>query len=251
MRQLQSGSNIDIYLPGWRQVLSISPLKAFPVVVFKLVAGRISFLSRYLYGAYIFFVFGVTFTAVFLTRAKNHFLLIWLFVPIFALILASVALPQSQPFRVIFVLPALVLLFSQVCQRFPKLFITLLIYIAVVGNVAYYTRPRLQREQWRQAISFLQSQSGTVVVKFSDKFSPFYWYAPNLEVLPAVPSFPAQPAQVADSLVSVRGQVYLVEYLTDLTDPQRLVEKTLLNLGFKETRSYDFSGVGIIRHYSP
>src|SRR3972149_12198524 len=52
-RQLGSGLNIDNYLPGWRQVLSISPVKAFPVIFFKLVAGRISFISKYLYGLYI------------------------------------------------------------------------------------------------------------------------------------------------------------------------------------------------------
>src|SRR3990172_7698240 len=65
-RQLGSGLNIDHYLPGWRNVLSISPLKAFPVIIFKIIAGRISFISRYLYGIYITFVFFVTFASLYL-----------------------------------------------------------------------------------------------------------------------------------------------------------------------------------------
>ncbi|MEK9200633.1 MAG: glycosyltransferase family 39 protein [Patescibacteria group bacterium] len=59
--QLGSGVNIDTYLPGWRSVLSTAPLKTLPVTLFKIVAGRISFLSRYLYGLYIVFVLIVTF----------------------------------------------------------------------------------------------------------------------------------------------------------------------------------------------
>ena len=50
--------------------------------------------------------------------------------------------------------------------RFPKTFVTLVVYISIVGNVLYFTRPRLQREQWRQAIDFLRQQNITVVVKF-------------------------------------------------------------------------------------
>ena len=249
-KQLQSGTNIDTYLPGWRNVLSVPLLKAFPVIIFKLVAGRITFLSRYLYGAYIVFVLAVTFASLFVSRVKNQFLLIWLFVPLFALLVTSVALPQNQPFRVMFVLPALILLFSFSCQRFPKLFTTLFIYIAIVGNLAYFTRVRLQREQWRQAISFLEKQSGAIVVKFSDKFSPFYWYAPQLPVLAAISSFPAETASVTSKLSSVSGPIYTLDYLGDLTDPGRAIESSLGNMGYAQTAIYDFPGVGFIRKYS-
>ena len=71
--------------------------------------------------------------------------------------------------------------------RFPKTFVTLVVYISIVGNVLYFTRPRLQREQWRQAIDFLRQQNITVVVKFFDKFAPFYWYDPNLNVVTKIP----------------------------------------------------------------
>ena len=250
-RQLGSGLNIDNYLPGWRQVLSISPVKAFPVIFFKLVAGRISFISKYLYGLYITFVFAVTFTALAVTRIKKHLLFIWVFVPIFSLLFTSLILPQNQPFRVIFVLPGLIILFASACFRYPKLFLTLILYIFLVGDIAYFTRPRLQREQWRQAIGFLSGQPGITLVKFSDKFAPFYWYSPDYRVIPAVSVYPARKAAVTDSLSaqSLPSQIFLLQYLTELTDPDLLVDSVIKELGYRQTRIYNFEGVGFIYQY--
>jgi mannosyltransferase len=254
LSQLHAGINIDTYMPGWRQVLSISSARAFPVIIFKLVAGRINFLSRIIYGLYIIFVFAVTFLAIFIARKQRRFLSHWLLVPIITLIIFSLALPQNQPFRVIYVLPALLIIFTQACLRFPKLFLTLLIYISLVGNVTYFTRPRLQREQWRQAITFLSQNSGPqtqVVVEFSDKLSPFYWYAPQLSVLPAIPVYPAQPQQVTSALTSLIGKqkVWLVTYLSEITDPNQEADLTIRNLGFIPTTTYNFEGVGFIQEY--
>lgn len=237
--QAQAGANIDAVLPGWRSVLSIAPLKAFPVTIFKLVAGRISFLNRYLYGLYIVFVFAVTFTAVFFAKLHKRYLLTWAFAPVFIMLAVSFALPQSQPFRVIFVLPALILLFTQAVARFPKTFLTLFIYIAVVGNLAYYTRPRLQREQWRQAAGFLVSQDSPAIVKFTAPFAPLSWYAPGLAVVPALPHLPDLAA----------SKVYLLEYLTGLTDPDRRIDSQLAGQGYRQNRIHNFEGVGFIYEY--
>jgi len=250
--QLASGINIDTYLPGWRHVLSLSPLRALPVTLFKLVAGRINFLSRYLYGAYIAFVFGVTFTALALVRKHKNLLFGWAFIPIFSLLAVSVALPQIQPFRVIFVLPALVLIFAQAALRFPKLFLTLLIYISLVGNIAYFTRPRLQREQWRQASQFLVTQNAHVVVKFPDRFAPLAWYVPDLEVTAAVPQLPPDPARSATALsflVNDNRDVLLLQYLSDLTDRYHQVDQILADLGYLVVQTYDYPGVGFIDLY--
>jgi uncharacterized membrane protein len=255
VKQLNSGIKADQYLPGWSSVLSIAPLKTFPVIVFKITAGRINFLSKYLYGVYIVFVFGVVFAGLFFAKLHRHFLLSWLFIPIFLLMAISLALPQSQPFRVIFILPALILLLTQACLRFPKLFLTLLIYISIVGNVTYYTRPRLQREQWRQAITFLENNSTSqtaILVKFTDKFSPFYWYAPNLTVITTLSAYPATVADVQSHLKHVPAQInsyYILDYLGDLTDPSRVVNSALNREGYTETSATDFEGVGIIRLY--
>jgi uncharacterized membrane protein len=254
-KQLTSGIRADQYLPGWTSVLSIAPLKTFPVIIFKIIAGRINFLSRYLYGVYIVFVFAVTFTGIFFADKNRKFLLVWGFLPIFLLMTISLVLPQAQPFRIIYILPGLILLLTQACLRFPKLFITMLIYISIVGNITYFTRPRLQREQWRQAITYLRENSNgqtKILVKFSDRFSPFYWYAPDFRVDSAVSAYPATTIDVTTKIKKFLPQtesLYVLDYLGDLTDPSRVVDGVLKSSGYEENSAKDFPGVGIIRQY--
>lgn len=252
-RQLSVGVNVDQYFPGWKEMLSVSPIKALPLIFFKLTAGRISFLSRYLYGLYIIFVFAAMTFSFITARLKTTFLYIWIIVPVFAMMALSFFLPQNQPFRVIYILPALVLIFAQACLRYPKLGLTLFIYIALVGNITYYSRPRLQREQWRQALDFISQSGGTAVIKFSDKFAPISWYTPHLRVIPAVPTYPAKWDEV-DHVLSTNSplptDLYVFEYLGEKTDPQLFIERALESRGYSEQTTFDYPGVGFIRHYT-
>lgn len=235
--QLHGGVNIDAYLPGWRNVLTLTPFKTIPLILFKFVAGRINLLPKYIYAIYIVFVLSVTTFGVVFARGKRRLLYIWLAVPIIGSLLLSFYIPQTQPFRLIFTLPALVLLLAETSTRFPRLFLGLVVYISIVGNFTYFTRPRLQREQWRQALEFVRSQPATMVVKFPGPFAPMTWYAPDL------------PVVTASSLPSQQNSLYLFQYLSDLTDPNREVDARLASSGFKMAKRYNFEGVGFIDYY--
>lgn len=250
--QLKGGLNIDSFLPGWRNVISLSPLKAIPLVLFKLVAGRIDIFPKYIYAIYIVFVLSVTILAIALSRGKRRLLYSWVFVPLAASIAISFWIPQTQPFRLIFILPGLLILLGEACIRFPKIFIPLLIYISIVGNFLYFTRARLQREQWREATSFLQTTNSSVVVKFPGPFAPMTWYAPNLKVVPVVLKFPAREPETSTIIgnsIHNQNTVYLLEYLTGLTDPGNLVDRSIENLGFTKTETHNFEGVGFVYKY--
>ncbi|MEK7154923.1 MAG: hypothetical protein AAB697_02245 [Patescibacteria group bacterium] len=235
--QLQSGVNIDQYLPGWRNLLTLSPLKSLPLIFFKFVAGRINLLPKYIYAVYIVFVLAVTAVALLLARGKRRFLYTWLFAPLIGSILLSFAIPQTQPFRLIFTLPALVILLAEASMRFPKLFLTLLIYISIVGNYTYFTRPRLQREQWRQALELVRSDPALMVVKFPGAFAPMTWYAPNLPVI------------ASQSLPTKESKLYLFQYLSGLTDPEYKVDSQLQASGYTLQKRYNFEGVGFVDLY--
>lgn len=242
LRQLQTGTHIDQYLPGWREVLAIGPVKAIPLVLFKLVAGRIDFVSRIGYALYIGFVLAVLGVSLVLAKTKRWFLLSWVFVPLLSAIVISLVIPLTQPFRLIFILPALILILTQAVLRFPRLMLLVIMYINVTGMVMYATRPRLQREQWRQAIFYLeQNRDGLVMVKFPDKFAPFYWYASKI---------PVKSALVLANLTGAPAKIYLLEYLTGLTDPNFQVEKNLRDLGYTQQGVQNFEGVGFIYQYS-
>jgi uncharacterized membrane protein len=256
LSQLSVGVDIDSFFPGWRSLLSVSGFKILPLTFFKLVAGRINFLSGYIYFAYIIFVLGSVFASFRFAKQNRNFLFNWTLVPVLSMIVFSLVFPQNQPFRVIYILPGLIFLFVDACIRFPKLFVTLFIYIFLVGDLSYFTRPRLQREQWRQTIDFLQanrSENSMVVVKFSDRFSPFYWYKKDLPVLAAVPRFPARPEEVSASmrpLITRNTQtVYVLDYLGELTDPDREVDQILLDTGYVKMRIYNFEGVGLVHQF--
>jgi len=250
--QLRFGVNIDSFLPGWRNVISLSPIKAIPLILFKLVAGRIDIFPKYIYAIYIAFVLSVTFLAIMLSRGKRRLLYSWVLVPLISSIVISFWIPQTQPFRLIFILPGLLILLGEACIRFPRIFIPLLIYMSIVGNFLYFTRPRLQREQWREATSFLQTTNSSVVVKFPGPFASMTWYAPNLNVVPAVLKFPAREPETSTIIgnsIQTQDTVYLLEYLTGLTDPGNLVDRSIENLGFVNTETKNFEGVGFVYKY--
>lgn len=249
--QLHSGTNIESFFPGWSNMLSVAPLKILPMAVFKLVAGRISFLNRYVYGAYIVSVLAIFFSGILLAYSSRRFLYTWLFLPIFIMMAISLFLPQNQPFRVIYILPAIILLLVQTCFRFPKLFITFLLYISLVGNISYFTRPRLQREQWRQAISYVQSKSAPTLVAFTSVWAPFSWYGPGMPVLPAFSKLPPEYPSTLNNLRQLGSsrQVFVFDYLSAVSDPQDVLGQALLGSGYKQTLVHNYEGVGFIKEY--
>lgn len=254
LRQLQSGVNIDQYFPGWREMLALGPVRAVPLVLFKLVAGRINFLSRVVYGVYMVYVLTLVGVTLVLARMKRWLLVCWLFLPLFISIGVSFVIPLTQPFRLIFVLPALILLLTQAVMRFPRLMLLAVVYISISGMVMYITRPRLQREQWRQASGYLQSVAGAdsaVIIKFAGNFAPLGWYAPQLPVVTAVPTYPAKPEEVASALTVTADKrtVYVLQYLGQLTDPYALVERDLIGRKFVKQATVNFEGVGFIDEY--
>jgi mannosyltransferase len=251
-KQLNAGVNIDTYLPGWRSILGLEPLRAIPLTLFKLVAGRIDFISQMFYAVYLTFVLAVVGFAILLVRRSRTLLVMWVGLPLVTTWIITFVIPVNQPFRLIIILPALILVLTQAVIRFPRLFLTFLLYISVAGLVMTYTRPRLQREQWRQAAIFLEAKKDektSVIVKFPGNFAPLAWYAPHLQVVAAVPEFPAQAQDVATLLVqeNLGNKVYVVDYLGELTDPYKVVDQNLSNLSYKELDIYNFEGVGFIR----
>lgn len=251
-KQLSSGVNIDNYLPGWRNILSLSPIKALPLILFKFVAGRINLFPKSIYATYIAFVLIITGFGIGMARGKRRLLYTWTFVPIIGSILLSFVVPQTQPFRLIFILPALMILFAETTLRFPKFFFAIIIYISLVGNFVYFTRPRLQREQWRQALSFIRSRPAPMLVKFPGPFAPITWYAGDLETVAVVPTMPAKQKEVSlilNSQLKNKNNIYLFNYLSDLSDPALVVEQELKLSGYTFGKVYNFEGVGFVTEY--
>lgn len=264
LKQLQGGSNIDVYLPGWREMLTLSPLKAIPLTIFKFSAGRIDFDNTILYMVVALVVLSIFGYLVLKgikreLRTNNYFVIFWFFVPLILAYVVSFKIPLNQPFRLLFILPAFYILISlgiDSLSRVKGVFITLVVIISLLGLTMYYLNPRFYREDWRGAVKFLDEKSiedqAPVVFIWPEPFAPYIWYSNNLGRAYSIGgSMPYAYQEVENSLQSLmqKDKLYLFRYLQKLSDPNENTKRLLYENNFKLKVTYDFRGVGFIDEY--
>ena len=263
LEQLSIGSGLRISLPGWSEVVSAPLLKSLPLVIAKFLIGRITIDNKFLYGA-VLLVFSVFFIlALIKLYAKNNKLLLnKLFLlfcfPIVTAYLVSFVLPVLAPQRILFTLPyfcALIAMSVIFLKKSNYLLFSFVILIQVYSIFLYNTNTRFQREQWRQAVKFVEADrtsESLAVFAFPDAFAPWLWYSADLvKYIAVAPHFVVNQADITQlkSQLVQSNRIYYFHYLTDLTDPAHLIPLNLKKFGYSETRIVDFPGVGFISIY--
>ncbi len=252
LTQLQVGVNIDQYLPGWRDILSLSLVKALPLTFIKFSLGRIDFENVVFYGLVAIVVLGVF--GLLLLRGvqsawrQNQLLLYWLAVPVLLSFLISFKIPLYQPFRLLLVLPAFYLLIAlgiSSLGKWKKWAITAVIFVSLSGLLLYYTDSKFQREDWRGATEAFPN----AVFAWPVPFDPYIWYGGK--GIGVVKHFPAKENEVAQNLANAKleNRVYVFEYLQALSDPQRITQLELIKNGYKLIKTQNFRGVGFVNLY--
>lgn len=261
--QLKAGSGIDQYLPGWKNILSLPSYKALALTFFKFSFGRISFdnfTSYILVATFVMSVFGfILFRGIKELIYKDSKLIIyWLCLPIIMSLLISFAIPLNQPFRLLYVLPAFYLILALGIYSLNKvriIFFVLLILISFAGLSLYYFDSKYWREDWRSVSQFIlnnSNENSLAIFAWPNPFPPYQYYAHDKFAAGVVNNFPATEKEVQKNLVIVdnKKEVYLFEYLSGLSDPNKTIQIILKNKGFKEDRIYNFRGVGFVFHYT-
>lgn len=264
LKQFQGGSNIDVYLPGWREVLTLSPLKAIPLTLFKFSAGRVDFDNTYLYIVVALVVLSVFGCLLFKgvkneLKKKSYFIICWFFVPLILAFVLSFKIPLNQPFRLLFILPAFYILISLgICslKRMKKIAMILVMIISLLGLTIYYLNSRFYREDWKEAVKFLDEKSiedqAPVVFIWPEPFAPYIWYSNNLGRAYSIGgSMPYDNQEIENSLRSLlqSDKLYLFRYLQKLSDPNENTQRWLYANNFKLGVTYNFRGVGFIDEY--
>lgn len=260
--QLRGGVNIDQYLPGWKDILSVSFYKAIPLTFFKFSLGRIDFNNLFFYiliATLVLLVSGyVLYQGVRAAKDPGAKLMIfWLFIPLIIVLFVSFKIPINQPFRVLYTLPAYYILLSlgiYSLKKFKKIFLLVIICISVIGLGLYYFYPVYWREDWRGASEFISKKANQQVLGFfawPEPFSPYKYYLPGNSAVGVVKDFPASKDELEKTLKIIDGKngVYLFEYLQVLSDPNRFIQQILENKGFKKVNVYDFRGVGFVDYF--
>lgn len=245
--------------PEWAKLLGEANFKELALVWMKFVLGRISFVSRELNFLIIAIVSAPFIYSLFkaLKVAKKHLLLwLWFVLPIALAFLGAIFVPGFSYFRFIFVLPAFYFLIAVGLSKTKyKEALTLLLILAnLVFSAIYITNPKFAREDWRGAVGYLEEKirdGEVILMAFPEPFAAFRWYWKKENVAFGLETELGKKVeeQTVQKLVKGKAGVYTLDYLMDLTDPERITSKTLSDAGFKEVEIVDFRGVGQIRYW--
>lgn len=264
--QIKTGAEAAIDLPGWKKVAGGADLKNLLLVVTKTIFGRISFENKLFYGGFsalVSLIYGLIIFSGIKKLSKEKILLIsWLILPILLVFGISFYVPMLSYFRMIYILPAFYLLLAYGLSSLPRNFLRIFASIFIIGVslislFIYYWNPQFQREDWRGAVKFLETKPlDKTVILFEDnnvKF-PYLYYAKDTSLsFAGLKKVEAKnDDDVADlaHLLTSKNEAYVFEYLVEITDPKRLLEKKLTSLGFSKKETFNFSGVGFIYHYT-
>jgi uncharacterized membrane protein len=263
--QVASGRWLVATLPAWKQVAGGATFKQAALTWMKFVLGRISLKDKLLYYSLVSFASIPVLLAIFKAlkdRKKLILIWFWLLFPLILGFVASFWFPAFVYFRFVFVVPAFYLLISwgvgQVKRDKARLILgALLLLVNVVGWLIYISEPYQQREQWRQAVEFIErrgKEQDVVVFEYPEPFAPYRWYAKGkVEAMGVTNSISADSEitimKTKETVLDKEG-VYYFEYLRDLSDPQRVVEATLEESGFVVESVFDlFPGIGQITYW--
>jgi len=283
LRQLAEGGSVRQQLPGWDQVVSIPQLKALPLVFLKFLYGVVP-IDPTRFVSISLFILALSAMSLFFIVQKKHIvqlqlIIVWIIVPLLTAWIISFIVPVVHPKRLLFILPAVYIFITQLTytqtyqflQKKKKLFdpsfsakvvapavlLITLFGINIVTTLSYYTTPKLQRENWRSLQNTLQMQyspSDTILVySFVNEFAPMRWYE-QFESEP-FPLYTTNKLYIEDvtnlenelKIVTNYKVVIVFDYLRDLTDPNKKIEDTLQNLGYKEVSVLDYPNIGFVR----
>ena len=264
--QLERGAWLMQKLPAWSKLAGGATPKQALLVWAKFVLGRISFKNKVFYYSLIgvsSLPFIYSLNKAFKEGEKIFIIWSWLLLPLALAFIGSFVFPAFIYFRFLYVVPAFYLLVAwgvnKITDRRRRILIGgLLLAVNVVGWLIYVNEPYQQREQWRQAVSFIEgrAQKGKDVVVFENPqpFAPYIWYEKGeIDAYGATNSISVDEAETKQKTLSIidnRQGVYYFEYLHDLSDPDGIVVQTIQDADFEKDQIFDFIGVGQVTYWT-
>lgn len=237
LRSLGIGLSDAGAMPEWGRVVGgISP-KALALTWVKAVIGRISFSPPWLYASIVSVVFVLHLIVLrqlklrSLTIDHRPLLLLWLLaLPLLALL--SLAIPFYSYTRVLFVVPAYLLLLALSLVNRPRLG-TVIVSLQLVFLLVFWFSPRFHREDWRGLTSYLNKHALTVAQPTNKLDAPLSYYGLSSKrlVLP-------------EAELGV-DRLYYLPYGEDIFDPARAGRANLANSGYTLLEEISFNALPV------
>jgi len=185
----------------------------------------------------------------------------WFFGPILIGFILAYFIPVFSYFRFIFILGAYYLIWSMAINTINwKPLIRILLSFALIINLTssafYLSMPRFQRENWREATSYVEKTSdenSLILFESPYTFGPFdYYNRGKTQAVGALENFNPSQSEVRnklDDLTRNKNRIFLFQYLSQITDPRGLVFEELTKLGFNNIKTDNFNGVGFLYEF--
>ena len=175
----------------------------------------------------------------------------YLLVPLFLAVIISLKTPVLGYWRYTSLLPALLILISLGLETLPKFWGKLgsahFIILFMICNIIFWLNPTFQREDWRGLANFVSTGKSLIVLNYPAVFAPLKFYLPQADYYFSEISLGRERTDLSQSFsvpASGKDTVYLLDYLSDLTDPQRKTLAYLKSTSFKLTSEKVFNGLG-------
>lgn len=263
LSQLKAGAVASAKLPAWVFIVGGFDFKTIPLTFMKFIIGRISLADKTVYYGLllpicVLFIFLLWRGVKALGNFQRKLIILWVVVPPLLATIISLVVPVYNYFRVLYILPGFILAIAAgIFYLKPKIRNSVLItvvFIEIICSLLYLFVPNNQREDWKGVVRFLQNSKPAVVLfESSGTLPPFDYYSKGaINAKGGLRDFPAKNSKdVADleNILQKISEVYLVEYLVQISDPQRYLQKKLAELDFRETEIKNFHGVGFVYHY--
>ncbi|MBI4099941.1 glycosyltransferase family 39 protein [Candidatus Microgenomates bacterium] len=216
-QQFQTSLQMAREVPLWGQVVGGFSFKALLLTPVKFVFGRIP--SHPLMALPMLPYFWV------IAHARQRLLWSWFALPILLGSLISLFVPIFTYHRFLFVLPAFMLLLASVAGRKSAIFI---VTVSVVSLAIFNLNPALQREDWRSATIYVNSDPGRVILPSFAQDAALRYYGAKMD--------------------QKDSPAYLVRYVQEIFDPTDSQRIFLEKTGYKNVEQRNFNGVVIWKY---
>jgi|CXWL01.1.fsa_nt_gi uncharacterized membrane protein len=257
--QLAGGGYLVKVLPGWSQLSGNLSPKSLGLIMAKFTLGRVSLVNK---GAYTIFVAGISLYFLLCSHLasstrKGRALLFWFYGSLFLAVLVSLRAPVLGYWRYIYLIPPFVAIIALGLSNLPgrayKLNLLVVLLVFALGNLTFWTSPVFQREDWRSAAKLISEDNSLTILNFPGVFDPLKFYAPGVYYYPDQESLGKIRSDLDQTLPLVlkdKQTVFVLDYLSDLTDRKRSILTWLVRAGLKQESTHNINGVGFIYEFS-
>jgi len=270
--QVKTGILATNVLPEWGKLVNVSFLKALPLTFVKFSLGRITIFDKSLYAG-IILIIGLIYGGLILKAFRGWLkekskddvgtvIVLWFIIPLTASWLASLFIPNFQPFRLLLILPAFYLILSMGIPAFVPpmaglragkggikgLVIALILLINIISLSVYYFNPYFYREDWRGTVNFLKRQENVLVILPSETSNwPIKYYDKNNEIkLIGIGKGIREIGNIGKiGDIGNPGKIYYIRYLVSVFDPQELIMQKLNKEGYNKVSEISFNQIPV------